>query len=143
MAAPEKLTPSEEMLPSPRSFANPHLPTGPIYSGITGPICSGITGILLSGISTNKVLGIFTAGKGSITGVLCDPKIIFQAALLANATSIILAHNHPSGSLKASQADLDMTKKIKAGAQLLEIELLDHLILTSEAYFSFADNGLL
>lgn len=91
----------------------------------------------------NRVLGIYTAGKGGIAGVVCDPKMVFQAAILANASSIILAHNHPSGNLKPSQADRNLTKKLKAAAELLDIELLDHLILTEESYFSFADEGLL
>jgi len=91
----------------------------------------------------NRVLGIYTGGKGGIAGVICDPKMVFQAAILANASSIILAHNHPSGNLKPSPADLNLTKKIKAGADLMDIVLLDHLILTEGHYFSFADEGLL
>ena len=91
----------------------------------------------------NRVLGIDNVGKGGISGVVCDPKMVFQAAIVANASSIIIAHNHPSGNLKPSQADLDLTKKLKKGADVLDIMLLDHLILTEESYFSFADEGLL
>jgi DNA repair protein RadC len=91
----------------------------------------------------NKVLGIFEVSTGSPTGTVADPKIIFVSALKANASGIILAHNHPSGNLKASQADIDLTKKLCEGGKLLEIKILDHLILSSEGYYSFADEGLL
>ena len=91
----------------------------------------------------NRVLGIFEVSSGGMAGTVADPKLIFSAALKTCATSIILAHNHPSGNLKPSQADLNLTKKIQAGGVLLDISLLDHLILTSETYLSFADEGLL
>jgi len=89
----------------------------------------------------NRVLGIFEVSSGSSTGTVADPKLIFAAAIKANACGIILAHNHPSGNLKASQADLDLTKKMKEGGKFLEIQVLDHLIMTTEGYFSFADDG--
>src|SRR5258708_5770951 len=91
----------------------------------------------------NKVLGICEVSTGSSTGTVADPKLIFAAALKANACGIILAHNHPSGNLKASQADLDLTKKMKEGGKFLEIQVLDHIIVTSEGYYSFADEGLI
>ncbi len=91
----------------------------------------------------NKVLGICEVSTGSSTGTVADPKLIFAAALKANACGIILAHNHPSGNLKASQADLDLTKKMKEGGKFLEIQVLDHIIVTSEGYYSFADEGLM
>ncbi len=91
----------------------------------------------------NRVLGIFEVSSGGMAGTVADPKLIFSAALKTCATSIILAHNHPSGNLKPSQADLNLTKKIQTGGMLLDISLLDHLILTSETYLSFADEGLL
>jgi DNA repair protein RadC len=91
----------------------------------------------------NKVLGIFELSTGGMTGTVADPKLIFVAALKSGATGILLAHNHPSGNLTPSQADIDLTKKIKEGGKFLEIQLLDHLVITSESYYSFADEGLL
>jgi DNA repair protein RadC len=92
----------------------------------------------------NKVLGCLQIGVGGIAGVAADAKIIFQGALKANASGIILAHNHPSGNKTASQADIDLTRKIKEAGKFLEIALLDHLImLPEEVYFSFADEGML
>src|ERR1700690_1886305 len=91
----------------------------------------------------NKVLGIFEVSSGGSTGTVADPKLIFAAAIKTNACGIIMTHNHPSGNLQPSQADIDLTKKMKDGGKLLEIQVLDHLIITSEAYYSFADEGLL
>lgn len=91
----------------------------------------------------NKVLGLYEVSSGSMGGTLADPKLIFGTALKACASSIVLAHNHPSGSLRPSQADIQLTKKIKDGGKLLDIEVLDHLIITSEGYYSFTDEGLL
>lgn len=90
----------------------------------------------------NKVLGIYEVSTGGIAGTVADPKLIFVAALKVGASGVILSHNHPSGNLTASQADIELTRKIKEGGRLLEIQLLDHVILTSEGYFSFADEGL-
>jgi DNA repair protein RadC len=90
-----------------------------------------------------QVLGIYTHSKGGLVGAICDVRMIFQAALKANAHSIILAHNHPSGNLEPSQADRDITRKIKEAGKLLEIPVTDHLILTQCSYLSFADNGYL
>lgn len=81
----------------------------------------------------NKVLGIYLISVGGFAGTVCDPKVVFQAALKTNASSIILAHNHPSGNLKPSDADLQLTEKLKKGGKLLDIAVLDHLILTEEA----------
>lgn len=91
----------------------------------------------------NKVLGIFEASTGGVSGTVADPKLIFVAAIKACATGFIVAHNHPSGNLNASQTDIQLTKKLKEGGRILEIQLLDHLIITSESYFSFADEGML
>jgi DNA repair protein RadC len=91
----------------------------------------------------HKVLGILEVSQGGIAGTVADPKIIFVSALKAAACGIILAHNHPSGNLNASQADIDLTKKLKEAGKFLEIQILDHIIITSEKYFSFADEGLL
>lgn len=92
---------------------------------------------------TNKVLGIFEVSSGSSTGTIADPKLIFVAALKTNASGIIVAHNHPSGNLAPSRSDIDLTQKIKEAGRFLEIQLLDHLIVTPEGYYSFADEGVL
>jgi len=89
----------------------------------------------------HKVLGIFEVSTGGVSGTVADPKLIFAAAIKAMATGLILSHNHPSGNLQPSQADIDLTRKIKDAGKLLEIQLLDHIILTSEGYYSFADEG--
>lgn len=91
----------------------------------------------------NRVLGIYHVSSGGIAGTIADPKLIFMAALKGSASGIILSHNHPSGNLKPSQVDLQLTKKIVEGGKLLDISVVDHLIITSEGYLSFADEGLL
>jgi len=80
---------------------------------------------------------------GGVTGTIADPKLIFSAALKANACGIILSHNHPSGNIKPSPADEQLTAKIKAAGKYLDINVLDHVIVTSENYYSFAEEGLL
>lgn len=92
---------------------------------------------------SNRVLGICEISTGGVTGTIADPKVIFIAALKANACNIVLCHNHPSGNLIPSKADEELTQKIKTGGRYLEIGVLDHIILTSESYYSFADYGLL
>jgi len=80
---------------------------------------------------------------GGITGTVADPRIIFKKALSEDAVSIILFHNHPSGNLQPSRADEDLTKKIAEAAKLFDIRILDHIIVSEEGYFSFADEGLI
>jgi DNA repair protein RadC len=91
----------------------------------------------------NKVLGIHLVSKGGLAATVADPKVIFQLALENHATSVILAHNHPSGNLKPSREDIDLTKKIAAAAKLLDMVIFDHLIFTDRAYYSFADEGMM
>lgn len=91
----------------------------------------------------NRVLGIFEVSTGGQSGTVADPRMIFTAALKVCAASIILAHNHPSGNIKPSRADKELTGKIKEGGKLLEIDVMDHLIISSEGYYSFADEGIL
>ncbi len=91
----------------------------------------------------NRVLGVFDVSTGGVSGTIADPKIIFVSALKANASSIIICHNHPSGNLKPSHQDEQLTQKIKCAGQFLDINLLDHIIITSEGYYSFSDEGLL
>ncbi|WP_433835670.1 JAB domain-containing protein [Flavobacterium anhuiense] len=90
-----------------------------------------------------KVLGLYEMSSGGITGTIVDLRMIFSAALKANATNIMIAHNHPSGNTNPSEADKHMTAKIRQAGELLDIKLLDHLIITSETYYSFADEGAL
>lgn len=92
---------------------------------------------------TNTVLALYEVASGCTTKVLVDTKLVFTAALLANAHNIIICHNHPSGKLVPSNPDKDMTAKIKQAGDAIGIALLDHLIITTEGYLSFADEGLL
>lgn len=91
----------------------------------------------------NKVLEKTLISKGGLASTTADPKIIFKAALNHQAANVILAHNHPSGNLKPSNADVSLTKKLTEGAKILDIAILDHVIFTDKGYFSFADEGLL
>ena len=86
-----------------------------------------------------KNFGIIS--QGGITGTIADPRLIFKKALEEEAVSIILCHNHPSGSLRPSRADEELTLKIREGGKYLDIKLLDHIIVGDEGYFSFADEG--
>ena len=91
----------------------------------------------------NKVLGWYKVSEGGMSGTVVDPKLIFSTALKGLASSIILSHNHPSGNLKPSEQDITLTKRLKQAGELLEIPVLDHLILSSEGYYSFADEGIM
>jgi len=93
--------------------------------------------------NSNKVIQKNQLSKGGITGTLVDVRLALKTALEVGATGIILAHNHPSGTLKPSDADKQLTKKLKIAAESLDIKVLDHLIITENAYFSFADESLL
>jgi len=90
-----------------------------------------------------KIIAKELISKGGLSGTVADPKVIFGIALQHQASSIILAHNHPSGNLKPSQQDIDLTKKIHAAGRILDIGVLDHLIITDGGFFSFADEELL
>ena len=91
----------------------------------------------------NKVMHHQIISEGGLTGTIADPRVILKKALEHNATSLILCHNHPSGNLRPSKADEVLTQKIKQAATLLDIQLMDHIIVSSEGYFSFADEGML
>ena len=93
--------------------------------------------------NSNKIIKSERLSKGGITGTLVDVRLVYKEALQTGATAIILAHNHPSGTLKPSQPDIQLTKKLKAAGENLDIKVLDHLIVTEKAYFSFADENLL
>lgn len=93
---------------------------------------------------SNKVKGIYPLSIGGITGTLVDMRILFAIILKTLSVGIILAHNHPSGQLKASEADKQLTKKIQQAALLFDVKVLDHIILAPDgSYYSFADNGLM
>ncbi len=91
----------------------------------------------------NKIISIENASKGGITGTVVDPRLIFRRAIDMKACGLILVHNHPSGSTKPSHQDLELTKKIKSAGQLLDIQVMDHLIVGEDQYLSFADEGIL
>lgn len=91
----------------------------------------------------NFVIGKYLISIGGLSGTIADPKVIFKTALEYNAAYIILAHNHPSGNLKPSKEDLQLTKKLVSGGEMMDIVVLDHLIITNKAYFSFNDEGLI
>jgi DNA repair protein RadC len=91
----------------------------------------------------HKVIGYYKVGAGGFSGVVCDVKVIMTMALQSSASSLIVAHNHPSGNLKPSEADRKMTDKINGACKLLDINLLDHIILTTDSYYSFAEEGQL
>lgn len=91
----------------------------------------------------NRVTGVYEVSVGGITGTVADPRLILAAAIKGLAVGIVLAHNHPSGNLKPSLADEQLTAKIKTAASYHDIRVLDHIIVTPDAYYSFADEGLL
>ena len=93
--------------------------------------------------NSNKIIKSAQLSKGGITGTVVDVRLAFKDALQLGAVGIILAHNHPSGTLKPSQADIQLTKKLKTAGDSLDIKVLDHLIITEKAYFSFADENML
>jgi DNA repair protein RadC len=91
----------------------------------------------------NTIVGKENISKGGMTATTADPKVIFGGALGAKATSIIICHNHPSGNLKPSQADIELTKKLVNAGNFLDLKVLDHLIITDKSYYSFADEGMI
>ncbi|MEX0723504.1 MAG: JAB domain-containing protein [Gracilimonas sp.] len=96
--------------------------------------------VLLS--NTKQVLGYSKISTGTMTGTLVQPSTVFQVAILGNANSILVAHNHPSGNLKASNADIQLSKRLRDAGKLLRIEIIDSIILTKESYTSIKELGL-
>jgi len=93
---------------------------------------------------SNSILGLLPISRGGISGTVTDVRVIMQGALKSNASGILLAHNHPSGNITPSESDNKITQKIKEAGIIMDIQLLDHLILSTEGnYYSYADNGLL
>ena len=93
--------------------------------------------------NSNCVLGIYNLSKGGITSSLVDVRLVLSVALKCLSPGIILVHNHPSGNLKPSLADLDIVKKLKESCKIMDINLFDSIIITKESFMSFADDGLL
>lgn len=91
----------------------------------------------------NRIIGSYQLSKGGITGTIADVRLILSVALKTLATGLILAHNHPSGNLKPSEADKQITSKIRQAAKLLDIEVIDHIIISSEGYYSFMDDAIM
>lgn len=91
----------------------------------------------------NQVTKLVTISTGGVAGTVVDPKVIFKKALEEQSSGIILSHNHPSGNLRPSQADLEITKKLVSAGKTLEINVLDHLIISDKGYYSFLDEGLI
>jgi DNA repair protein RadC len=104
-------------------------------------LCEQFMILLLDG--SNFVLGLANISTGGISACVVDPKLVFATALKAKASGIIMAHNHPSGSLKPSSADISLTDKFREGGKLLDISILDHLIVTPQSFYSFAHEGLI
>ena len=90
-----------------------------------------------------NVLGIYELSKGGITGTVVDIRLLFAAALKSLACNVILIHNHPSGNVKPSVADINITNKVKEAGKLVDILVLDHLIISEDSYFSFSDEGII
>lgn len=91
----------------------------------------------------NKIIRKINISEGGIAGTIADPKKIFKAAIDNNASSVILCHNHPSGNIRPSESDIKLTRKLKDGATILDLAVLDHIIVGDENYYSFADEGRL
>lgn len=92
---------------------------------------------------SNEIMKAEQISQGGVSGTIVDPKVVFKKVLEIMASCIILVHNHPSGNLKPSDADIEITKKIKAAGELLDIPVLDHVIFANQGYYSFADEGLI
>lgn len=99
--------------------------------------------ILICMNRAGSLIGYYKVSSGGTDSVIVDTKVVFTVALKCNAHSIILTHNHPSGTLKPSPADIELTKKIKAAGENLGIKVVDHLIVTQDGYYSMADEGIL
>ena len=92
---------------------------------------------------SNKIIKTELVGRGGVTGTVADVRLIMKTAVEHLASSVIVAHNHPSGNLRPSESDIQLTKKIKEAAKLFDMQLIDHLIVGDASYLSFADEGLL
>ncbi|RZJ83104.1 MAG: DNA repair protein [Chryseobacterium sp.] len=91
----------------------------------------------------NRVLGIVNISQGGMSGTIADPKIIFAVALKACASGIILSHSHPSGETSPSEADIRLTRKLTEAGKLLDLQIIDHIIVCNDGYYSFMDEGIM
>ncbi|WP_339878766.1 JAB domain-containing protein [uncultured Algoriphagus sp.] len=89
----------------------------------------------------NRVLGIVNISSGGTAGTVVDVKLVYAAAIKSNSSSVIIAHNHPSGNMRPSEQDKRLTQRIKQAGNILDIPVLDHVIMTADGYYSFADEG--
>ena len=89
----------------------------------------------------NRVLGIVNISSGGTAGTVVDVKLVYAAAIKSNSSSVIIAHNHPSGNMRPSEQDKRLTQRIKQAGNILDIPVLDHVIITADGYYSFADEG--
>jgi DNA repair protein RadC len=112
-----------------------------IWDVDTLPICESMIAIFLNRV--NNTIGWLKVSQGGLSGTVVDVRLILATALNCLASGIILAHNHPSGNVRPSEADIQMTKKVNEAAKLMDMQVLDHIILTEESYFSFADEGII
>ena len=113
-----------------------------IFQPILGDIVKEEFWILLLN-RANKIIGKKRISEGGVAGTVADSKIIFKEAVDKLASSIVLCHNHPSGNVKPSEADIKLTKRLKEAGQIFEIPVLDHIIITHNSFYSFADEGLM
>lgn len=91
----------------------------------------------------NKVIGWYKVSQGGITGTVADPRLVMKKAIETLATGLVISHNHPSGNIRPSRADEQLTQRLKEGANFFDITLLDHIIITTDGYYSFTDEGML
>ncbi|MBL4862692.1 MAG: JAB domain-containing protein [Crocinitomicaceae bacterium] len=91
----------------------------------------------------NVIVSFYKVSEGGVTGTIADTKLIFSTCIKCLCSSVILVHNHPSGNLQPSKEDIDLTNKLLKAGRILDIEVLDHLIITSDKYYSFSDDGLM
>ena len=112
-----------------------------IWDNDTLDICETVIAIFLN--RQNNTIGWFKVSQGGLNGSVVDNRLILATGLNCLASSIILCHNHPSGNLNPSEADISVTKKLKEGGNIMDIQLLDHIILTEESFYSMHDNGII
>jgi len=112
-----------------------------IWDVDTLPICESMICIFLN--RCNNTIGWFKVSQGGLSGTLIDNRLILATGLNCLASGIIMCHNHPSGNVQPSEADIKVTQKLKEAANLMDIQVLDHIILTEDTHYSFADNGII
>ena len=112
-----------------------------LYDSDTINYCETVIVLFLN--KANNTISWIKLNQGGMTGTIIDTRMLFSAALNCGATSFILSHNHPSGNVKPSESDKKITKKIKEAGIIMDIEMIDHIIVSNKVFFSFADNGLI